>query len=215
MDSKILDCRIKLPSNILCIGKTNSGKSFLLQSIIEKSALIFDKAITKKYFVHKGSTEHFADFKRRNPEVIFTNEIPDIPANSKDICLVVYDDYMSIFSVEKNKTLNDIFTINTHHHYRGCTIVTLQASHPKNFAIAHLNTSYLVLFPNERNLKSADLFNRQIFPENKNFLRDCLKDVSKTKYGFIVVDITSNSETLVRNFLWPKMDAKIYLPPSK
>ncbi|OXA44905.1 hypothetical protein Fcan01_19801 [Folsomia candida] len=211
-EGQILDCRLSLPSNIFLISKSNAGKTSLLKVIHKKRHEIFKEPITRTIFVYDGPMGQFEEFIRENPEVEFAKEIPQIPHDSTDKILLLIDDEMQRLSGQNNKLLNEIVTKFTHHVYKGATIISQQTLYPKNFSVATSQANVFILFPNRRNWRSIEYLNSQVFPEQKHFLRSCLLDVAQTPYGFLVVDVENLENGGVRNFLWDKLDSKVYSP---
>jgi len=66
----------------------------------------------------------------------------------------------------------------------------------------------------KRDVTSVDILNRQILPEFPKFIRSVLSDVSVKKYQFVLIDNSSQQDERFRfrNFVYPKKDAKIYVP---
>jgi GTPase SAR1 family protein len=206
---QVFDYRLQVPSRIVIIANSSCGKTWLILYLIEKQ--MFDKI----YFVYTSKQSIFDEFSEKHPHVIFTTEVPGIPKDNIKNTLVGFDDFLLQHESKDNHLITDYF-IRLSHHLKVTVICSWQTLFPKNLKTVSNNATYLIIFPLKRDISSIDILNRQMFPDHHSFLRASMKDVSKTKYSFMLVNCSASQhqDFRVRNFVYPIQDSKVYMPKS-
>jgi hypothetical protein len=181
--------------------------------MIEKRDVVFCEKFKKIYFVYTSKQAIFDTFSEKHPDVQFVQDPPHIDVDNVDNILVVFDDFLLQHESKDNKFITDYF-IRLSHHLRVTVMCSWQTLFPKQLKTVSNNATYMIIFPLKRDLSSIDILNRQMFPENPTFLRSSIKDVSHTKYQYLLVDCSASQhqDFRVRNFIYPTKDSKIYLP---
>jgi hypothetical protein len=76
-----------------------------------------------------------------------------------------------------------------------------------------LNTWYLVLFKNVRDASQIARLGRQLFPGRPGILLEAYRDVTKTPYNYLVVDMSPQGEDTyrLRTRVFPGEDPVVYV----
>jgi YesN/AraC family two-component response regulator len=76
-------------------------------------------------------------------------------------------------------------------HHLNCSVITVvHNAFPKNFRVLSINSSYLVLFRNNRDMSFVHYINRQIYGVHSNFLLECYKRATEKPYDYLVLDFS-------------------------
>jgi len=205
---------LRFPSTLLVVAPSFSGKTRFILDLIEKRNSVYNCTVDNVYYVYAHYQEVFNEFQKRNPTVQFIDEIPiNIGACGKNNILVLDDMLLKYDCPKKSKELSEWFVASSHHKNTS-VICTWQHLFPKHLKIVSSNASYYVLFPMKRDKSTLDILNRQLFPEHPGIIRASLNEVEKVKYSYLLIDCTAESHFpfRLRNFVYPKKDAKIFVP---
>jgi hypothetical protein len=131
------------------------------------------------------------------PNISFNEGIPDVDAVGFDNLLVM-DDLMG--EATNDKDVCDIFTLGSHHRKMSviCLLQNLYNKGKENRTI-NLNTQYLILQKNPRDLQQISHLARQMYPHNTSHFMDKFRKATSIPYGCLVVDLkqdTPDSERL-------------------
>ena len=209
------DARFEIPSNMMIVGPTSSGKTTWLKNLVRhkkeyfkvepKTMLLFYKEHQNIYnemekIMNDGKTgkENFPVFKKyRNPPKS-VQELKDIfIAYPKSVPkIVVFDDYLD----EVGPALKHLFTVLTHHH--SCFTVFLSQTlfdKSKELRTLSINTQYMVLFNNPRDRMSVSQLAKQVFPGKVDLLNKAYKEATRGRgYGYILLDFHQKQDDRVR-----------------
>jgi len=213
MEDSIFDYTIKTGSRIIVSAPSGAGKSVFILDLISKKEFVFESKIDKVYYVYTIYQPLFEEFASTHSDVVFTSSVPEIPKGNKLNILLVLDDFMLMQESGKdNKEIKDYF-IRLSHHLNVTLIVTWQCLFPKNLKMVSLNSSYFIIFALIRDLTGIDVLNRQICPDSPGFLKSIFKELRLTPFSYLVIDNTpqQNEKFRFRNFVYPKIDSKIYI----
>lgn len=211
MAERIEKFKIFHPSTCCIVGPTSSGKTSFIINLLNNKDDIFDRKINKVIWCYKSYQSKYDEIKSDN--IIFHEGICDLREIQKDgtNAILVLDDVMS----DLNKTVADIFTVYSHH--LNTTVFFLaQNLFPRNRFMRDvtLNTQYLILFAQRRDLSQLTVLARQTFPGlSKDFLKVYNEMVSK-KYGYCVLDMHPSNlqRILLRTNIFPEEHEIVYLP---
>ena len=200
------------PSTSIVCGSSSSGKTTLVLKIIQNRDLLFNKKVKKVLYCYRVYQNAFNTLKE-DPNVIFhegllsVSELKDNYENS----IIILDDFMDLL----NQEIAALFTIYSHH-YNLSVFFLIQNLFVKNRYTRDvaLNTHYIILFAQRRDLTQLNTLARQLFPgKSKDFLSIYKQAVSK-KYSYILIDICPNSvhRITLRTNILPDQFEEIYLP---
>ena len=165
MESGIEKFVFKHPSTCYVSGPTGCGKtSYIIKVLMEKDNL-FDKSIDKIVWCYKIYQDIFEEVKEICSNIEFHEGICDVRdiKHGKENIILIIDDLMN----DMNKEVAEIFTVHSHH--MGISVFFLaQNLYPRNKFMRDvtLNTQYLILFEQRRDLSQLHVLTRQIFPYN-------------------------------------------------
>jgi hypothetical protein len=204
---------LRWPSTALVCAPSFSGKTWFLLDLIKQRKLVYNTTISKVVYVYSNMQDIFESFSLENKEVTFTKDIPNIPEGNKENTLIIFDDCLLTHETKDNQYITELFVALSHHRNISA-LCSWQTLFPKSLKTVSSNATYFIIFPMRRDKSSLDILNRQILPEFPGFIRNAMNDVEKTKYQYLLVDCSSQQDDMfrVRNFIYPKQDAKVYIP---
>jgi hypothetical protein len=186
-----MDVRFKTPENFYICGQSQSGKSYLVRSLLNHLNYLFDPVPSKIVYCY-GEYQHlFDDMAQTIPNIDF---IEGFPTNLYNILeshrksLVIIDDLMSECS--KDQRISDFFTKGSHH--RGISVMYLTQNlfppgrQPRTIS---LNSHYMVIFKNPRDSLGISTLARQMYPNNSNFLLELFQDTTEKPYGYLLLEL--------------------------
>lgn len=158
---------------------------------------MFESAPEKILYCHAIDQPLFLEMEDTLPSIKFHKGIPSVEileeySHAKTCNIIVLDDLMD--SVVSNGEMEKLFTLGAHH--RRLIVIYLnqklycQGSKARTIS---LNTHFLVLMKNPRGLSSLQCLSRQIFGGKSKLLIEAYQDCMKSRYGYLVVDLSPSS----------------------
>jgi hypothetical protein len=152
------------------------------------------------------------------PKVRLVEGLPDLAELKATIDipkLLVLDDLMAQMDGKKNNGLVDLFTRGSHHWSCSCLHI-VQNIFYGNIRTARINSHYIILMRNPSDKLQASMLAKQLYPGQQQFFLDAYKDACSKPYGYLVIDMSSNSpdDLRLRTNIFSDSDKymKIYLP---
>ncbi len=201
-----MDVRFKTPANFYICGQSQSGKSYLVRSMLYNMNELFNPVPSKILYCYGEYQSEFEKMAQIIPNISFIKGFPD---NVYDILegydnsLVVIDDLMS--ECAKDRRMSDLYTRGSHH--RGISVLFLvQNIFPPGREARNisLNAHYIIVFRNPRDQLGISNLSRQIYPQNVNYLMESFNDATSKPYGYLLLDMhptTSENLRLRTNIL--------------
>jgi len=172
-------------SCMLVCGPHTSGKTVFILQLIDAAREVFDIPPTKVFWCYGQRTALHEQLKSRN-----FNMIQGIPPNFDFVTpnsLVMLDDLM----VEggNNANVTNLFIKGAHHVpcFVICTSQNIFAKGAEN-RNRQLNTQYLVLFKNTRDVRQIQYLENQMYPHSKHFLVKAYQDATAKPYTYLFLD---------------------------
>ena len=180
----------KHPFNCMIAGPSQSGKSTLIKNIINnKDQYIYPSPKQIYYCYNTWSPE----FEKIQGTIFIQGISNDFEPNS----IVILDDLMPI--IEKNKKILDLFTTKSHHSNLSIFFLTHNLfSNGKNARTIALNCQYLIIMNNPRDKNQIYYLSRQMYPNNPKFLVEAYEDATKSKYGYLFLDLSQSTQNEIR-----------------
>lgn len=210
---KVYDMRLKIGSTITVAGPSQSGKSTLVEQMVEMRKELFTQPITAGVFWYCG----YQPIKKLDG-VTYITSVPtahDISERIKPNCLVVLDDYMQELS--NSSALTSLMTKAVHHLPMTLIYITQNIFAKSNDnKTRRLNTNYLILFKNPQDKTQVDFLGRQMYPYDKNFLSAAYDDSTRHPYSYLLIDShqTTPDEVRVRTNIINNAPMCVYVPMS-
>ncbi|GFO12808.1 hypothetical protein PoB_003931300 [Plakobranchus ocellatus] len=145
-------------------------------------------------------------------KVLFSEGLPKIESDDGKCCLVIVDDLMT----EADKTLTDLFTKACHHkNISVIHIVQNLFGKNKEQRTLSLNSHYLVIFKNPRDMSQISYLARQMYPGNSRYVEEAYKDATKSPHGYLLLDLKQSTpdNLRLRTSIFPSDPVQtVYLP---
>lgn len=182
--------RLKHPFTMIVAGPTGSGKTHFVKKIIEnKMILPFPKTMLWCYGI-------FQKLYAEIPNITFHEGLPSNLHQYSD-ALIVVDDLMS--ELGSDTQLTKIFTKMSHHRNISIIFIVQNVFHKgKEMREISLNAHYLALFKNRRDQSQVMHLGRQLYPRKVKFFQECYEDATSKPYGYLFIDLKSNTEDSLR-----------------
>lgn len=196
------------PFTALISGPTGSGKTQFTLKLIHHASTMITPPPQEIVWCYGVYQDVFASMKN----VRFVEGLPNVSDfdGSKRVLLVI-DDLMH----EANDKVAQIFTKGSHHRNISVLFLTQNIFHSsKHNRTMNLNSHYIVLFKNPRDVGQVAILGRQMYPKGK-FLEEAFKDATAKPYGYLFIDLKPNTEEQhrVKTNIFPDETPKyVYVP---
>ena len=186
-----MDARFKTPANFYICGQSQSGKSYLVRSMLYNLDELFTPVPSKIVYCYGEYQPIFDEMKYKIPDISFVEGLPEDLYHileGYENSMVVIDDLMAQCS--KNQNISDLFTKGSHH--RGITVMYLtQNLFPpgKQSRTISLNSHYMIIFKNPRDSLGISTLARQMYPRNANYLLESFHDATREPHGYLMIDL--------------------------
>lgn len=209
-----------LPCTSMCItGQTGCGKTrFVYRLLTHVKDMYEDEppdAILYCYGIHQPL---FEEMQKTIPGILFHEGLPSMETVREFTAdrrhrLIVLDDLMH--RVVRDVDMELLFTQGCHHRRLSVLFLTqnlfVQGTRSRTIA---LNTTYLVLMKNVRDVSQVVTLGRQLYPGRWKILMESFKDANSTPYGYLIVDLSPVSDDTyrLRTHVFPGEDTIVYVP---
>lgn len=198
------------PATCLVVGPTSSGKTVLTLNILKHKAEIFKKEPVKIIWCYNVFQEKFNEYK---DVMEFHEGIYDIKSleNVQGHKVIVLDDLMH----RMNEEVAETFTVFSHH-LNVTVIFLVQNLFCKNKYMrdVSLNTQYLILFGQRRDVNQINILASQMFPgQRKEFLK-VYKEATSVPHGYLLCELhpKNTHRVLLRTNILPDQVETVYIP---
>lgn len=204
-------------STISISGTTGSGKTTFVKKLIENLDTMFEPISPKKVLYCYGVyQDEFTVMENSFPSVSFQRGLPsesDIEELIGNHNVIVMDDLMN--ELVNNKEMEKLFTQGAHH--KKLTILYLNQNmycQGKHSRTINLNTHYMILLKNPRDVSQIQCLGKQVFPGKSRALIEAYNDCMKKPFGYLVLDLSPHGEEdyRIRTGVFPDEICVIYKP---
>ena len=201
----------------MCItGQTGAGKTLWLYRVLKQLKHMYREPPVHTLYCYGIYQPLFDDMERELPHFTARLGIPttdELEEYTKDRQhkLIVIDDLMH--EVIQNKEMELLFTQGTHHRRVSVILITQnlfpRGKHARTIA---LNTWYLILMKNLRDVSQVSVLARQLFPGKVNGFMRAYHDALQCKHGYLAIDTSPHAEDQyrLRSHIFPGEDPIIY-----
>lgn len=198
-------------------GMTGSGKTSFVYRFLQNLEHMYSedppKEVLYLYGIHQPLYEKMertvAGLKMKQG-LITSDELDEFTADRKHK-LIIIDDMAN--EVLRNPEMELLFTRGTHHKNISVIFISqnlyAQGKHSKTIA---LNTFYLVLMKNVRDVSQISILGRQLYPGKSKAFVEAYTDALKRPFGYLIVDTSPHAEDdyRLRTSIFPNEDPVIY-----
>lgn len=204
------------PCSSMCIsGQTGSGKTVWVHRFLKHLPAMYSKdppsEVLYCYGIHQPLIEQM---EHELPNFTAKQGLPtaeELEEYTRDRRhkLIVIDDLMH--DVIHNKEMELLFTQGTHHRCVSVILITQnlfpQGRHARTIA---LNTWYMVLMKNVRDVSQVGVLGRQLYPGKVKGFMTSYQDA--LTYGYFIIDMSPHAEDQyrLRTHIFPGEDPIIY-----
>ena len=196
------------PFTMLLAGPTSCGKSTWMKQALENN--LIQPAPDRIIWLYEHWQPLYDQMKKSIPHIEFCRGIPNNleHANFLNTTMnnfIVIDDLM--IKASHDDRVCDLFTKGSHH--RNLSVACLMQNlyyQGKGNRTMSLNSHYLVLFKNPRDMQQIMVLARQMYPNRPNQLIQEYEEAVATPYNPLVIDLkpdTPESERLRKNMSAP------------
>ena len=183
-----MDVRFRAPANFYICGQSQSGKSYLVRSMLHNLEDLFYPVPTKIIYCYGEYQKEFDELSLPNLELVegFPNNLYELTEGHEN-SLVILDDLMSQCS--NDQRVSDLFTRGSHH--KGISVLYLTQNlfpRGKLSRTISLNSHYMIVFCNPRDSLGIATLARQMFPKNSDYLLEAYNDATSKPYGYLLLD---------------------------
>lgn len=203
------DPTLQHPFTCMVVGPTQCGKTQFVLKLL-RCATYFIRPPPERIVWCYGCYQQQTFESIRNQGVEFHEGLPDADMLDGKRTLLIIDDLMS----ETDGRVTDIFTKGSHHKDASVIYISqnLYNKNRENRTI-NLNTHYLVLFKNPRDVTQVTHLGRQMFPDRIKYFREAFSDATTRPYGYLLVDLkTTTPDALrLRTDIFPHEQTMVYV----
>ena len=219
VESIEFDPRLQSPFTMLIAGPTSCGKSRLVFKIIENVKTLVTPEVHDITYCYSQWQPEFDTLKTAG--VIFKEGLPsreELFDSSRDTsrhCMLIIDD---LLDPEYAPIAKDLFIKGSHHLNMNVIFITQNLFFAnKDFRTLSLNSHYLVIFKNPRDMSQIGYISRQAFPAQPTFLTQVYNNETRAKHSYIVLDCKQNTpdNLRVRNSITTPWNTLVFIPTGK
>lgn len=204
----VFDPCLQHPFTCMVAGPTQSGKThFVLKLIEERNASIYPppEKIIWCYGVYQKA------FATADKAIEFEEGLPSNDLLDPDKrTLLIIDDLMC----ETDQRVTNLFTKGSHHRNTSIIYIVQNVFHKsKHSRDISLNTQYMVLFKNPRDVAQMSHLGRQIFPNKSKYFNEVFIDATSAPHGYLFVDLKQSTpdELRLRNDMFSEKGQTVYM----
>lgn len=184
-------------------GPTGCGKSVFVFRIIENSTEMINPPPERIVYCYGEYQPLFDNYTNVN----FQQGLPDVNEfDGVERTLLVLDDLMQEIDV----SVLNVFTKMSHHRNISVLYLTqnIFSKENKYARTMSLNSHYLVLFKNPRDVAQFTTLARQMYPHNWKFAVEAYRDATQKPYGYLLIDLKpeTNDRLRLRTDIFPDND---------
>ena len=182
-----MDPRWKHPFTCIVAEPTGCGKTTFVARLLRNASTMIDPPPVRVtwYYGEWQSAYENLDI----PNLHLEEGLPtSFDASKRNI--VVLDDLMA----ETDERVTNLFTKKSHH-CNTSVIYLVQNLFPKNkeSRTISLNSQYIVVFKNPRDVSQMTTLAKQMYPGRVKFVQEAFADATSTPYGYILIDLKQDT----------------------
>jgi len=214
------DIRLISPFRLLLAGPSGCGKTTWMYTFLKEHENIMETPPAKIIIYYEIwqpiydsiREKKLADFQKGAPT---SEEIKnlDIYAPVGGTLVIIDDQVLSV-----NKEIAQIFSVTARHSYVSLIFMTQNLfSKDKFFRDISLQSTYMVLFKNPRDMSTIRHIAQQIMPLNVPFIVSSFNHAISKPFSYFFIDLHQKTEDHIRfrtNIFYKERPVVVYIPPS-
>ena len=211
MEEVNFDPRLQGPFTMLIVGPSSSGKSQLVLQLIDNIDSLITPKVKKITYCYSQWQNVFENYQTR---VTFHEGMigKDDITGKQNHSLLIIDD---LTDEEHSASIKDLFIKDSHHTNTSVIFISQNLFLPnKDYRTISINSHYVVLFKNPREMNQIQVLGRQCFPENPTFLSKVYASETTKPHSYIVLDFKQKTpdKIRVRNSITSPMKTGVFIP---
>ena len=199
------------PCSVIVAGPSQAGKSVWVSNLLANRDRMISPPPEIVYVCYKEYQPLYDTFKNVNFHEGMIN-IDELDRSVRK--LIIYDDMME----QVNSEMSELFTKFVHHRNLSVVFLTQNLFHKsQHIRTMNLNSNYLVLFRNPRDVNQVQYLARQMYPRGESkAMIEAFKDATSILYGYLFIDLKQNTPDFLRlrTSIFSDDQYYIYVPKS-
>ena len=185
--------QFKHPFTMLVVGPTSCGKTNWIQYLLNNIDVTIKPTPKNIIFFYKRWQPMYTQLSETISNIRFVEGLNIDETDSIENSLCIYDDLMA--QTSKNESICELFTEGSHHKNVSviCLLQNLYNKGKENRTM-NLNSQYLILFKNPRDLQQISVLARQMYPGKSQRFMDKFVEATTKPYGYLLVDLKQNTK---------------------
>ena len=189
----MFDLRLKCPFTMVITGPTQAGKSSKCANLLKMRNEMMDKSPDLIIWYYKLWQPSFDTFDKMGIVNEWINKLPTLeeleektsPYKDKNGSLVVIDDFM----LHLTPDIAELYTTLSHANSVSCCILTQNLfNRDPVFRNISLQTRYLLVCRNPRDMSQIVHLGKQLAPGNVKFFAEVFRHATRMAYGYLFMD---------------------------
>jgi len=168
-----------------------------MNSLLERARIMSKPSPGRIIWCYKRWQPLFSEMQRNINNIIFIQGIPenlneDTFIDTTYPSLIVIDDLMR--DATNSKDVCELFVEGSHHRNISVACIMQSAfSKGKENRTMSINSQYVVLFKNPRDMLTPTIFARQMYPNNSRKFMVKYMEATKRPFGYLFIDLKQNT----------------------
>lgn len=219
VESVEFDPRLQSPFTMLIAGPTSCGKSRLVFEVINNVKTLVTPEVHDITYCYSQWQPEFEKLKsagvKFNEGLLTRDELFNSSRDTTKHSMLIIDD---LLDPEYAPIAKDLFIKGSHHLNMNVIFITQNLFFAnKDFRTLSLNSHYLVIFKNPRDMSQISYISRQAFPAQPSFLTQVYNKETTAKHSYIVLDCKQSTpdNLRVRNSITTPWNSVVFIPTGK
>lgn len=183
-----MSLRWQHPSKTLISGPSSAGKTVFVKNFLKYIDELSDTVFDRIMFYY---SEWQPAYKELGDNIEFHEGLPKSSDYNDDPRpkLMIIDDLMRESSTGTGgSVVADLFSKGSHHHSLSIMFITQNLFHRGQREIS-LNSNYIVVFKNPRDMSQIQFLARQVCPENPLYVKEAYLDATRHAHSYLLFDL--------------------------
>ena len=208
----------KTPITACVTGPTSCGKTNFIFRVIRYKNQLFSEPVTKVIYCYKVWQSKFDIFlsqatEEEKSQTVFHEGVFDVSKHStyEKHTLLIIDDLLH----EIGKDLASVFCVDSHHKNISVFFLNQNMFLKNKYARdINLNTQYLILFKQRRDLTSVRSLAVQLFPGKTADFLGIYNESTQAPFSYLMIELhpANTHRVLLRRNIFPNEIETVYIP---